>query len=83
MHWHRITGTIKGLPDRMIRIGFEIGHFDHHPVWSAAAVGADLFTYPLSSGVKGSAGNCTKLIDQTKPRGRDAGDDRRSHAGRD
>jgi phage terminase large subunit-like protein len=43
---HGITGTIKRLPERIIRIGFEIGHLDHDPVWTASV--ADLCTDPLS-----------------------------------
>jgi hypothetical protein len=35
----------------MIRIGFEIGHFDYDPVWTASV--ADLCADPLSRGVKG------------------------------
>jgi hypothetical protein len=29
---HGITGIVKSLPERMIRIGDEIGHLDHDPV---------------------------------------------------
>ena len=41
-----ITGTVECLPERMIRVGFEIGHFDHDPIWTASV--ADLCADPLS-----------------------------------
>ena len=47
MQWHRVTSTIKNLPERMFRVGFEITHFDHHPVRWARAVSADLSADPL------------------------------------
>jgi hypothetical protein len=45
---HGIASTVESLPQRMFRIGLEIGHFDHHPIWSTAPIGADLYADPLS-----------------------------------
>ena len=47
----------------MFCIGFEIGHFNHHSIWSVVPVGAKLCANPLARCVKDRSGNITKLID--------------------
>ena len=58
-------GPDKGLPDRMIRIGFEIGHFDHRAVISGAAPpSTSLFAITVSpvAGESCYSARCHKLL---------------------
>ena len=63
LHSYRITSSVKHLPERMIRIRFEVDHLDNHFIERIMAILANLDTEPLSRSVKGGARSVPEVID--------------------